>query len=180
MRSPGRSHGHGDRLPAALLPHAALPAPGAAAALLQAARLRPAAGHAAAHLRRQAHEEGCQQENHRLQPLCHQVSGGRYMNHPVLFKNRVFSPLPDIWDCGFQSSQSSLEYREVCCCVFNQITNAWEFGVLWVKRGGGALARKLCVLCILCEYPPLCSDLKFQVGVQLNILCNVFSLFIKN
>uniref|UniRef100_A0A674GD88 WD repeat domain 33 n=1 Tax=Taeniopygia guttata TaxID=59729 RepID=A0A674GD88_TAEGU len=73
----GRGHGHGDRLPAPLLPHAALPAPGAAAALLQAARLRPAAGHAAAHLRRQAHEESCQQEDHRLQPFCHQIFGGQ-------------------------------------------------------------------------------------------------------
>lgn len=43
-------HGNRHWLTAAVLPHAALPAPGAAAGVLQAAGLRPAAGHAAAHL----------------------------------------------------------------------------------------------------------------------------------
>lgn len=57
-------HGDGHRLAAAVLPHAAFPAPGAEAGLLQEAGLRPAAGHAAAHLRRETHEEGREPQNH--------------------------------------------------------------------------------------------------------------------
>lgn len=71
-------NGDGHRLAAAVLPHAALPAPGAAAGVLQEAGLCPAAGHAAAHLRRETHEEGREPQNHRLQPLRHQTPGGEY------------------------------------------------------------------------------------------------------
>ena len=75
-RCPGRHHGDRHHLAAPVLPHAALPAPGPAPGVLQAAGLRPAAGHAAAHLRRQAHAQGRQPQDHRLQPLCHPVPGG--------------------------------------------------------------------------------------------------------
>lgn len=53
-------HGDRHRLTAAVLPYAALPASGTAAGLLQEARLRTTAGHAAADLRWEAHEEGCE------------------------------------------------------------------------------------------------------------------------
>lgn len=82
MASPaGLADHHGDRrgLAAALLSHAAFPAPGAAAGVLQEAGLRPAAGHAAAHVRWQAHEEGCEPQDHRLQPVCHQIPGGTHL-----------------------------------------------------------------------------------------------------
>lgn len=70
-------HGDGHRLAAAVLPHATLPAPGTAAGVLQETRLRPAAGDAAAHLWREAHEEGCEPQNHRLQPVCYPTPGGK-------------------------------------------------------------------------------------------------------
>lgn len=69
-------HGDRHRLTAAVLPHAAFPAPGAAAGFLQEAGLRSAAGDAAAHVRRETYEEGSEPQNHRLQPVCHQIPGG--------------------------------------------------------------------------------------------------------
>ncbi len=90
-------HGDGHRLAAAVLPHAAFPAPGAAAGLLQEAGLRPAAGHAAAHLRRETHEEGREPQNHRLQPLCHQTPGGKHTCSALLLSfvnNTAHLPVP--------------------------------------------------------------------------------------
>lgn len=69
-------HGDGHRLTAAVLPHAAFPAPGPAAGFLQEAGLRSAAGDAAAHLRWETYEEGREPQNYRLQPFCHQIPGG--------------------------------------------------------------------------------------------------------